>query len=247
MGKFSYFLSRNKGKIIGWVSFILVVSAVCIAIYFLNIMTTKADSLDSYNYNSKNDEDTKIVSLDNEKKDSNIKDETVKKEDVGKIKVDIKGSVKNAGVYELENDKRVIDAIEKAGGATKNADLSVTNLSKKLKDEMVIIVYSKDEVKNLINVKDEETVKNEDCIEKSPAPNSCIEDVSEESVVNQKISINSASYEELLTLNGIGQSRAQAIIEYRTKNNGFKQLEEIMNIDGIGQALFDKIKDDITL
>lgn len=247
MSKFSYFLSRNKGKIIGWISFILVVGAVCIAIYFLNIMTTKADSLDSYNYNSKNEENSKIVSLDNERKESNIKEEKTQKEDLDKIKVDIKGSVKNAGVYELESNKRVVDAIEKAGGATKNADLSVTNLSKKLKDEMVIIVYSKDEVKDLVNVKNQEMIKNEDCITKAPTNNSCIEEVKEEDLVSQKISINSASYEELLKLNGIGQSRAEAIIEYRTKNNGFKQIEELMNIDGIGQALFDKIKDDITL
>ena len=91
-------------------------------------------------------------------------------------RIDIKGSVKHEGVYELDSNKRVVDAIELAGGATSKADLSVTNLSKKLKDEMVIIIYTKEEVKNFIKVKEEEVLKNTQCISKTPVNNSCIEE-----------------------------------------------------------------------
>ena len=246
MSKFSYFLSRNKGKVIGWCSFILVVTATCFAIYFLNIMTTKADSVNSYKYSSKNDNNAKIIGLDDnkeEKKEAENNDNSS-----SKIKVDIKGSVKHEGVYELDSNKRVVDAIELAGGATSKADLSVTNLSKKLKDEMVIIIYSKEELKYFVKVKEEENLKNTECITKTPVNNACIEsDVNVSNEKSNKISINNATLEELLTLNGIGETKAKAIIEYREKNGAFSSLEDLTKVDGIGQALFDKIKENITL
>lgn len=247
MSKFSYFFSRNKGKIIGWISFILVVAGACFAIYFLNIMTTKADSVDSRKYSSRNDENAKIIGLDDsDKKDKN--EEREEKVTSSKIKVDIKGSVKHEGVYELDSNKRVVDAIELAGGATSKADLSVTNLSKKLKDEMVIIIYTKEEVKNFVKVKEEENLKNAQCISKTPVNNSCIEEeVDVGSDKKSKISINTATLEELLTLSGIGEAKAKSIIEYREKNGAFTLLEDLTKVDGIGQALFDKIKENITL
>lgn len=247
MSKFSYFFSRNKGKIIGWISFILVVAGACFAIYFLNIMTTKADSVDSRKYSSRNDENAKIIGLDDsDKEDKNEEEE--EKVTSSKIKVDIKGSVKHEGVYELDSNKRVVDAIELAGGATSKADLSVTNLSKKLKDEMVIIIYTKEEVKNFIKVKEEEVLKNTQCISKTPVNNSCIEEnVDVGSDKKSKISINTATLEELLTLSGIGEAKAKSIIEYREKNGAFTSLEDLTKVDGIGQALFDKIKENISL
>ena len=62
---------------------------------------------------------------------------------------------------------------------------------------------------------------------------------------NKKININTASLEELITLNGLGESKAKSIIEYRNSNGEFKNVEELKNVDGIGDALFDKIKDKI--
>lgn len=247
MSKFSYFFSRNKGRIIGWLSFILVVAGACFAIYFLNIMTTKADSVDSRKYSSRNDENAKIIGLDDsDKKDKN--EEKEEKVTYSKIKVDIKGSVKHEGVYELDSNKRVVDAIELAGGATSKADLSVTNLSKKLKDEMVIIIYTKEEVKNFVKVKEEESLKNVQCISKTPVNNSCIEEeVDTGDDKKSKISINTATLEELLALSGIGEAKAKSIIEYREKNGAFTSLEDLTKVDGIGQALFDKIKENITL
>lgn len=68
-----------------------------------------------------------------------------------------------------------------------------------------------------------------------------------EDVTQNKISINNATQEELMSLNGIGESKAKAIIEYRQQNNGFKKLEDIMNVSGIGEAAYNKIKEHITL
>ena len=65
--------------------------------------------------------------------------------------------------------------------------------------------------------------------------------------LNNKISLNNASLDELMTLDGIGEKKAQAIIDYRNKNNGFKSVEEILEVDGIGSTTYEKIKDRLTL
>ena len=64
---------------------------------------------------------------------------------------------------------------------------------------------------------------------------------------NSKVNINKATKEEIMTLSGIGESKALAIIKYREENNGFKDISEIMNVSGIGEALFNKIKEFITI
>ncbi|MBR3229522.1 MAG: ComEA family DNA-binding protein [Bacilli bacterium] len=168
-------------------------------------------------------------------------------EEIKKIKIDIKGEINTPGVYELTEDNNVMDAINQAGGLTNKSDTSNINLSKKLKDEMVIIVYSKQEI---INMKEKEKIT---C---PPCNNACIEEKDEASKIDikeetkeetGKININTADIEELQKLNGIGETKAQAIIEYRNKNGGFKDIEEIKNVQGIGEAAFEKIKDNITI
>ena len=143
-----------------------------------------------------------------------------------KIFVDIKGSVKTPGVYELNINSRVIDAIKASGGLNKDANTNYINLSKKLEDGDVIIIYSNKEV--------EESQKQENIIE-VPCDCSNIKNETKEEVKpsNNKININTASLEELQTLNGIGESKAALIIEYRTSNGKFKSIEELKNIKGI--------------
>ena len=171
------------------------------------------------------------------------------KEEVEKIKVDIKGEINTPGVYELTKENNVMDAINLAGGLTNKSDTSNINLSKKLKDEMVIIVYSKQEI---INMKEKEKIT---C---PPCNNACIEEKDETSKINitekketnesnKKININTANIEELQTLTGIGETKAQNIIDYRNKTGGFKNIEEIKNVQGIGESAFEKIKDNITI
>lgn len=166
-----------------------------------------------------------------------------KKEQKESFYVDVKGSVKNPGVYKFDDGKRVIDAIEEAGGLKKNANTNNINLSKKLTSEMVIYVYSNSEIKNnnslscndICNV---EVIEVNNCIEKNEISN-------EKS--NSLININTATLEELQTLSGIGESKAKSIIEYRSNNGSFKTIDDLKNVSGIGDALFEKIKDNITV
>ena len=201
-------------------------------------------------------------------KESNVLAEEIKEEDIKEIvevdsdtlekcyvKVDVKGYVNNPGLYEVECDNRVIDAINKAGGLKKNANTSVINLSKKVFDQMVIIIYSDNEVRDFIKVKEEEKIKEEKCINNTSVKNdACVEsndskkEIKEEvTSSSRKVSLNNATLEELMTLTGIGESKAINIISYREENNGFKNIEEIMNISGIGEKAYEKIKDNLTL
>ncbi len=161
------------------------------------------------------------------------------------IIVDIKGHIAKPGIYKFNNsdNARVNDLIVKAGGLLKDADTSTINLSKKLEDEMIIIIYSKNEITNYTKTIEDLKTKLELC-EKKPKNDACITVSPEAS--NSKININEASVEELETLSGIGKSKAEAIIEYRKKNK-FKSIDEIMNVDGIGESIFANIKENITV
>lgn len=194
-------------------------------------------------------------------KDNKISTDSVKKlskveEKVNDIKtlfVDIKGAVNAPGVYELDEGKRVIDAINLAGGFTDKADTININLSKKLTDEMFIVIYTKQEIYNYKKTNETSNIKcasfecicpdvnNDACIKKDTK----IKDSKKE--LNNKISINSASKEELMTLNGIGEAKADAIINYRNENGLFKTIEDLKNVSGVGNSVFEKIKNNITL
>lgn len=162
------------------------------------------------------------------------------------ISVDIKGAVLNPGVKTIEKGSTVSDLIELSGGLLDTADTSTINLSKQLDDEMVVIVYTKDEIKQLSSGNNAIKVVEKECYCPVIQNNGCItEDFTKVEQTN-KISLNKATKEELMTLKNIGSTKADAIIEYREKHE-FKTIEELMNIKGIGQATFEKIKDNITI
>lgn len=169
----------------------------------------------------------------------------VNKED--RFQVDIKGAINKPGIYSLKEGSRVIDVIESAGGLTSNADTSVINLSKKISDEMVIIIYTKEEVGAFKEVKKEEAIVQEKCHQKDE--NALINDacITEDKKSNTKISINNAPLEELMTINGIGETKAKEIIAYREQNGPFQTIEDLTKVPGIGESTFAKIKEDITL
>ena len=154
--------------------------------------------------------------------------------------IDIKGSVKNPGVYEFKKNDRVIDAINMAGGLLKNANTSNINLSQKLVSEMVIYVMNNSEIKNGSKVISCDTKCKTEVIE----VNNCVEEKKLETSKN-KININTATVEDFTGLSGIGEVKAKSIVEYRKSNGNFKSIEDIKNISGIGEALFNKIKDNI--
>ena len=147
--------------------------------------------------------------------------------------VDIKGAVNKPGVYFVSDGMIVNDVIELAGGLKKNAYTDNINLSLKLKNEMVIYVSNKNEMTSTTKqVLNDVKVTNES---KSIDNNT-----------NGLVNINTASLDELLTVSGIGKSKAEAIIAYR-KNSEFKTIEDIKNVSGIGDALFEQIKNYITV
>lgn len=192
------------------------------------------------------------VNRSNKKEDEQIvlEKKPIKKADKNDdmYKVDIKGQVVNPGIYSLSINSRVIDVIEKAGGLTENADTTVINLSKKISDEMVIIIYSYEEVKEFGKTKEKESRVLMECKNNemySIENNACIE-TKETPLTSGKININTATKEELMTLPGIGESKADDIIKYREANGQFKSIEELTNINGIGENILAKIKENIT-
>ena len=159
--------------------------------------------------------------------------------------VDIKGAVKSPGVYEISKDSRIIDVIKKAGDLKKEADTSIINLSKKVKDEMFIIIYTKDEIKSYKDKFSSSTEIVKEIEKKIVCPDNdndaCLKN-SDTKI--GKVNINNASLEELSSLTGIGEGKAKKIIEYREKNK-FEKVDDIKNVSGIGDTLYEKIKDDI--
>lgn len=134
------------------------------------------------------------------------------------IYVDIKGEVINPNVYKIKKGLRVIDVIDLAGGLTEESDTSNINLSKIVTDEMVIVIKSKNN--DDIYIDSDVDINNN----------------------NKLIDINNCSIDELLTLPGIGEAKANNIIEYRKKNK-FNTINDIMNVSGISELLFNKIKE----
>ena len=205
-----------------------------------------------------NNKEYKISVNSNLIKEDNKKDNKSSIGEDKKIIVDIKGQVITPGVYELEENSRVIDVINLAGGLTENANTSLINLSKKIEDGMVIIIYSNEEVANS-NVKEVETVfkiiekecncpniKNDSCINTELDNEVEKENINNNEETNKLVNINTASKEELMTLTSIGESKAEAIIKYRNETK-FGTIEDIKNVSGIGDALFEKIKENITV
>ena len=187
----------------------------------------------------------KLDKKDNKEEIVKIKDDIKEtKKEVENNYIDIKGSVNNPGVYEFKENDRVIDAIKLAGGLTTDANTSNINLSQKLKSEMVIYIYNNKEIKDETPKLNCDTVCKKEVIE----VNNCIETTKKvESNNNDLININIASIDELMSLTGIGESKAKSIIEYRSTNGKFNTIEDLKNISGIGEFLFEKIKDKITV
>ncbi len=174
-----------------------------------------------------------------------------KESKVAKYYIDIKGFVKKPGVYEVTADNIVNDCIKLAGGLLKNADTTTINLSKKVSSEMVIYIPKKEEVikttTNTTVTKDQE-IPNDAVVSDNNKFNSSISKDNNTQIPNRTlVNINTATIQELTTLNGIGDAKAQDIIDYRTLNGNFKTIEDIKNVSGIGEALYAKIKDYITV
>jgi len=143
----------------------------------------------------------------------------------------ITGAVIHPGVYSLPRLSRVSNAIEAAGGLQPDADQSAVNLAAKLSDGQKIVVAKINEPVTGIEVPSTPSGQ--------PGPQSAFTTPS----IETPLDLNTATVEELDLLPGIGPTRAADIVTYRTQHGSFKKIDEIMNITGIGQAIFDSIKE----
>ena len=219
---------KNK-KIIG-------LAIVSIIIFITSIFLYKQNSSNAF-------KEKYMTEIFTEESSDNIENDSSKKENIvmrnennldkNKIVVEIKGEVVRPDVYHLEEGSIIKDLIDMAGGVTEEADLSCINRAEELVNHELIIIG---------NINDETTssvVQNISISSGSSTDNS--------NKSSTLININTADLEELKQITGIGDIKAQSIIDYREANGGFKSLEELKNVDGIGDKTFEKIKDEITL
>lgn len=155
------------------------------------------------------------------------------KDNEKKIFVYIVGAVNNPGVLEVAENSRLYEVINLASGETKDADLSLLNLASTVYDSQKIIVPFKDENQKTYKESINTTFKNEN--------------VEQNNSSSGLININTATVSILTKLNGIGESTAKKIITYREENGNFKSIEEIKNVNGIGDSKYNAIKNDITI
>ena len=157
---------------------------------------------------------------------SNEEIEELKKEDNidnKEITVYISGEVKKAGIVILKSGDRLATAVEKLGGTTNKADLNKVNLAMKVEDEQHYIIpkIGEEVSEESVEVTNKEVSSQE----------------------SSKININTATIEELDTLPGVGEATANKIVNHRSENGEFKTVEEIKNVNGIGDKKFENIKE----
>ncbi|HEN6677782.1 TPA: helix-hairpin-helix domain-containing protein [Streptococcus agalactiae] len=144
------------------------------------------------------------------------------------VTVDVKGAVNHPGVYSLPSQSRVTDAIKRAGGLSNLADSKSVNLAQKLQDETVIYVAQKGEK---ITVVEEEKANN----------------IATQGNSKGKINLNKADLSSLQTISGVGAKRAQDILDYRDSQGGFKTIDDLKNVSGIGEKTLEKLRQDVTI
>ena len=166
------------------------------------------------------DSDIEVVKINNNENKENETPEVK-----NKIVVEIKGEVVKPDVYLLDEGSIIKDLIDIADGLTEEADISNINRAKELSNHELIIIY---------NINDEDRDNTNYALENDTESNNII-------------NINTATESELQSIPGVGEVKAKSIIIYREKNGGFKKIEEIKSVDGIGEKTFEKIKEFIKL
>lgn len=214
---------ENKKKIIS-IALVIVLIIGFIIYMVINNQNDNEINLEELVANQNSEENEQV----SKEIENNTQEETKKE-----IVVHVTGEVKKEGVVYLEEGSRVVDAIKKAGGETKAADLSQVNLAYVLQDGQKIYIPNKNEkISAYISENNGENIKEDNITTKKEGT---------------KVNINTASLEELDQLPGIGSAIAQRIIDYRSEHGEFKKVEDIQEVKGIGDAKFNEIKDDITV
>lgn len=152
-----------------------------------------------------------------------------------KIYVDISGAVKHPGVYQLTQGARLFDLLKQAGGLTEDAAIQTVNQAMIIQDQQKIIILTQAQAESL----DTESINN----------NGNLEEKSDKKSPKEagKININQADLTQLQQLSGIGEKKAQSIIDYRNENGSFKTIEDLAKVTGIGEKTVEKLRDSITI
>ena len=225
---------------------LIIVAILCIGIalflfyQFLNVEETEETS-ETQVENIENNDKQNLNETKNETEDYNTQDDIDNgtstslfgTKQLGNIVVHVIGEVKKPGVIKLKEGARIIDAINKCGGQTEEADLSKINLAYVLDDgSQIYIPRVKEDIQNTTIMKTEAG--------NNVIVNNVTQGEDEKSI---KVNLNTATLEKLMTLPGVGESTAQKIIEYRNKNKKFKTIDELKSVSGIGDAKFNSLKD----
>lgn len=176
-------------------------------------------ALNGYIYKVKSNnlyDNQKVASQETEEKENFANEDA---NDDSEIMIHITGCINNPGVIEVNKGSRLKDVVDQCGGLKEEADINNINLAMKVEDEMKIHIPSIEESKQNNNIESSNIIEN-----------------------NNKVNLNNASKEELMTLPGIGESKSEKIIQYR-EGNRFKSIEDIKNVDGIGEKTFESFKD----
>ena len=192
-----------------------------IAIIVVVVLGLSANCAMGYFQNDNNE----LENIDKIEMSNDEMDEIVVEEDNQPIIVDISGAVLTPMVVELPQGSRINDAIKAAGGLKEKADISNVNRAAPLEDGQKIYIPLKGKKQNNTN--------NDGYIS--------------DNFGQEKVNINTASSEELRTLNGVGPATAEKIIRYREDKGSYKKIEDLKNVDGIGEKTFDKLKDYIVV
>lgn len=188
---------------------------ICFIFLMFSICLVTFSSCGKSSYLEKS-QDSNSTKETSDKKDT-VKDSTSKNTTYGTFFVQVSGAVNNPGVYELSGEPRIFHAILMAGGLREDADVMNLNQAEKITDGQKIVIKTKDEV----------------AMEATTA------------VDDGKVNINTADAKTLMTLPGIGESKANSIIKYRESKGNFNSIEDIKNISGIEDGVYNKIADSI--
>lgn len=176
-------------------------------------------------FHKKNEEQDSLFPLDDELEQVEEHTNNQEEEASTTVVIDLKGAVEQPGVYSMNEGDRVIDVIEKAGGFLPDADESQINLAGLLKDEMVVYVVK----------------QGEELTQPS------FQSVGMGGEDDEKIRINTATAEDLQKLQGIGPSKASAIIAHRDEHGSFQTVEDLLQVSGIGEKTLENLKDEIVV
>ena len=222
MQKFLYFFQKF------WVVILIVAGFVIGMATFLIIRVTTTS------INSSNTDNSSLF----ENNPKPIKSKSKKKSvstSINKQFVEIKGAVVKPGIYPIQTNMRLAAVLTKAGGATPDADLKTVNLAKIVKDQDSFYIPQKGE--NPVGANESSSVRNNtDGNETATSKNSD---------QTEQVYLNTADATKLQTVDGIGQNKAEKIIEYRKEHGNFKEITDLKKISGIGDKIFNAIKDRI--